>query len=85
MNKFHDGGKANMGLTDLAQGPGRQQHQQRAHSFTASLNDVMTDALDHLDIRLQEFHDDFVDLREFGRDAVLDGYVHTRSPISRQV
>ena len=85
VDEFHHSGKANMGLTDLAQGFGRQQHKQRAHSFSASLNNVMTDVLDHVDVGLQKFHDDIVDLREFGRDAVLDRYVHTRSPISPQV
>lgn len=84
MNEFHDSGKANMGFIDPAQGSGGQQHQQRAHSFTASLYDVMADVLDHLDIGLQEFHDDFVDPREFGRDAVLDRYVHTTSPLARK-
>ena len=82
VNELHDRGEADMGVIDTPQRLGRQQDQQRSHALAARFDDVVANIFDQLYIRLQQLHDDIIDLRKFGRDAVFDGYIHTTPPES---
>ena len=82
MNELYDRSEADMGVIDTPQRLGRQQNQQRPHALAARFHDVVANIFHQLYIGLQQLHDDIIDLRKFGRDAVFDGYIHTTPPES---
>jgi hypothetical protein len=82
VDKFDDGGELNSSVIDLFQRFGREECQQGPKSLTSSINNVMANVFDQLDVRLELIDDQLVNAFKIVRHTGSDGLYHWGPPKS---
>ena len=78
MQKFNNGGQADVVVALEAKCLAAQQYQHGAQAFAAALDNVMANLFDHVDIRGELLGNQRIDLIEFASDQTIQLIQRTR-------